>query len=57
VCNAAALGDDREPLDEDCPEAATAEAVGDLDCNFCVCLIELDVDGVTDERRRLVNCD
>jgi hypothetical protein len=51
------LGDSRQPLNQDRPEAATVEVIGDLDRDFRTLLIELDVGGVTDEHARLVMCD
>jgi hypothetical protein len=41
----ALLGDDRQALDENSPEPAAVEMIGNLDRDFSACLIELDVCG------------
>jgi hypothetical protein len=57
------LGDHRQALDQDRPEAAIVEVVGNLDGDFRALLIQLarliqlDVGGVTDEHAGLVTGD
>jgi len=48
------LGDDCQALEENRPEATAVEVIGDLDCDFGACLIELDVGGVPYEHALLV---
>jgi len=48
------LGDDRQLFDEDRPEAAAVEMIGDLDRDFRPRAIQLDIQGVSDHRPHLV---
>jgi hypothetical protein len=54
MCDPTLLSDDRQTLDEHCPETTTMQVIGDLDRDFGVRFIELDVDGVPDELAQFV---
>ena len=48
------LGNDRQALDEDRPQAAAVEVISNLDRDFSACLVEIDVGGVPYEHALLV---
>jgi hypothetical protein len=54
LCDAALLGDRRQSLEENRPQAAIMEMIGDLDRDFRARLVELSTGGVSDEHTHLI---